>query len=299
MECKKLTTLFLLVFSFYFSNAQSTKIYSDPDADFKTAKELYQQQKFSLAYPLFEKLFNDDARKSYIPITVQTEAKYYSIVCRLQLNDASAVQNAIDFINLEHNAPRIEMMCYQLGEYYYKHQNFADALDYYQKTNIANLSNDEIGNMKFHEAYVYFTMQRFDEAKPLFEAIQQIPSDPNYFDANYYYGYIAFSEKNYAQALTSFQTIEQQAKYQPIIPYYIAEIYYYRGEKDKALDYAEKTLQSNNQYYDLQLRELVGHIYFERGNYKKALPYLEKYVSNTQKVSREDLYELSYCYYDT
>ena len=46
------------------------------------------------------------------------------------------------------------------------------------------------------------------------------------------------------------------------------------------------------------MRELVGHIYFEKGNYKKALPYLEKYVSSTQKVSREDLYELSYCYYD-
>ena len=57
-------------------------------------------------------------------------------------------------------------------------------------------------------------------------------------------------------------------------------------------------MQSNNQYYDLQLRELVGHIYFERGNYKLALPYLEKYVSSTEKVSREDLYELSYCYYD-
>jgi TolA-binding protein len=100
------------------------------------------------------------------------------------------------------------------------------------------------------------------------------------------------------QALTSFQNIEQQQKYQPIIPYYIAEIYYYRGEKDKALSYAEEKLKSNNQYYDLQLRELVGHIYFERGNYKKALPYLEKYVSSTKKVSREDLYELSYAYYD-
>ncbi|MBV9962797.1 MAG: tetratricopeptide repeat protein, partial [Parafilimonas sp.] len=133
---------------------------------------------------------------------------------------------------------------------------------------------------------------------PLFESISQIPSDPNYYDANYYYGYIAFSDKNYAQALTSFQIIEKQPTYQPIIPYYISEIYYYRGEKDKALEYAENALQSNNQYYDLQTRELVGHIYFERGNYKKALPYLEKYVSNTQKVSREDLYELSYCYYD-
>ncbi len=298
MKYKRLTTLLSFIFLLHFSYAQSTKTYNDPDADFKQAKELYQQQKFSLAYPLFEKLYLDDERKSSIPISVQTEAKYYSIVCRLQLNDVTAVDAANDFISLEHNAPRIEMMCYQLGEYYYKHQDFADALDNYERANVANLSNTEIATMKFHEGYVYFTMQKFNDAKPLFESISQIQNDPNYYDANYYYGYIAFSEKNYAQALTSFQTIEQQQKYQPIIPYYIAEIYYYRGEKDKALEYAEKTLQSNNQFYDLQLREFVGHIYFEKGNYKKALPYLEKYVSNTQKVSREDLYELSYCYYD-
>ncbi|MEP6681701.1 MAG: tetratricopeptide repeat protein [Parafilimonas sp.] len=298
MKHKKLTTLIYLLLLCYFSNAQSTKIYNDPDADFKQAKELYQQQKFSLAYPLFEKLYLDNARQSNIPISVQTEAKYYSIVCRLQLNDQPAVNEAIDFINLEHNAPRIEMMCYQLGEYYYKHQDFDEAISYYEKANIANLSNDEIAMVKFHEAYGYFTMQKFDDAKPLFEAIAQIPSNLNYYDANYYYGYIAFSNKNYAQALTSFKIIEKRPAYQPIIPYYIAEIYYYRGEKDEALAYAESVLQSNNQYYDLQIRELVGHIYFEKGNYKKALPYLEKYVSSTEKVSREDLYELSYCYYD-
>ncbi|MEO8711509.1 MAG: tetratricopeptide repeat protein [Parafilimonas sp.] len=298
MKHKKLTALIYFLLLFYFSNAQSTKIYNDPDADFKQAKELYQQQKFSLAYPLFEKLYVDNARQSNMPISVQTEAKYYAIVCRLQLNDITAVNEAIDFINLEHNAPRIEMMCYQLGEYYYKHQDFDDAIAYYEKANVANLSNDEIATMKFHEGYGYFTMQHFSDAKPLFESISQIPSSPYYYDANYYYGYIAFSEKNYAQALSSFQIIEKQLTYQPIIPYYIAEIYYYRGEKDKALQYAENALQSNNQYYDMQMRELVGHIYFEKGNYKKALPYLEKYVSNTQKVSREDLYELSYCYYD-
>ena len=142
MKHKKLTVLIYILFLFYFSNAQSTKIYNDPDADFKQAKELYQQQKFSLAYPLFEKLYLDNSRQSSIPISVQTEAKYYAIGCRLQLNDITAVDEAIDFINLEHNAPRIEMMCYQLGEYYYKHKDFADAISYYEKANIANLSND-------------------------------------------------------------------------------------------------------------------------------------------------------------
>lgn len=298
MKYKKLTALIYLLLLFYFSSAQSTKIYNDPDADFKQAKELYQQQKFSLAYPLFEKLYFDNTRLSSIPISVQTEAKYYAIICRLQLNDETAVKEAIDFITLEHNAPRIEMMSYHLGEYYYKHNNFSEAINYYEQSNVANLTNAEITNMKFHEAYGYFSMKRFSDAQPLFEAIAQIPSHPNYYDANYYYGYIAFAEKDYARALRSFKVIEKQPLYQPIIPYYIAEIYYYRGEKDEALAYAESVLERGNQHYDLQLRQLAGHIYFEKGNYKQALPYLEKYVSNTPKVAREDLYELSYCYYD-
>jgi TolA-binding protein len=298
MQYKKSAALFYLLLIFHFSYAQSTKIYNDADADFKQAKELFQQQKFSLAYPQFEKLYLHKAWQSNIPVSVQTEAKYYAIICRLQLKDITAVEEAKDFIALEHNAPRIEMMSYQLGEYYYKQSNFADANEYFEKTNVANLSNTEIATMKFHEAYGYFVMQQFSDAKPLFESVSQIPSDPNYYDANYYYGYIAFAEKNYTQALNSFKIIEKQPTYQSIIPYYIAEIYYYRGEKDEALAYAESVLQSGNQYYDLQLRELAGHIYFEKGNYKKALPYLEKYVSNTPKVSREDLYELSYCYYD-
>lgn len=299
MQNKKLAALIYLLALVNFSYAQSTKIHNDADTDFKLAKELFQEQKFSLAYPQFEKLYVNKARQSNIPVSVQTEAKYYAIICRLQLNDITAVDEAKDFIELEHNAPRIQMMCYYLGEYYYKHSDFSSANTCYEKTNIANLSNKEIAGMKFHKGYAYFAMQQFSDAKPLFESIAQIPSDPNYYDANYYVGYIAFSEKNYTQALNSFKVIEKQPAYQPIIPYYIAEIYYYRGEKDEALAYAESVLKGGKQqYYDLQLRQLVGHIYFEKGNYKKALPYLEKYVSNTPKVSREDLYELSYCYYD-
>jgi len=48
----------------------------------------------------------------------------------------------------------------------------------------------------------------------------------------------------------------------------------------------------------LQLKQLVGHILFEQKKYNEALVYLKKYVTATPKVRREDLYELSYCYYE-
>lgn len=279
------------------ANAQYTKANNDPDADFKQAKELYQNNQFSLAYPLFKTLYNENKGISSIPVSMQEEAKYYTIVCGLEMKDETAETKAVEFIEIDHNEPRVEMMSFHLGEYYYSKMNFEEAVKYYERTSTDNLSNDEISNMKFHQAYSYFTLKKFNDAEPLFDAIRQIPNDPNYVDANYYYGFIAFSKKRYDQALAAFKVTEGKEQYKGIVPYYITEIYYFKGQKDQALEYGEKALQKGGQYYDLQMRQIVGHIYFEKKNFAKALPYLEQYITKTPKVSREDLYELSYCYY--
>jgi len=297
LTCIKAGLLPLAMLLFGTAQAQYTKANDDPDANFKLAKELYQKEQFSLAYPMFKMLYTDNKSNGSIPVTIQTESKYYSIICGLQLNDATAEQAAKEFIYLEHHAPRIEMMSYHLGEYYYRKKDFSDAVTFYEMTNVANLSNKEIATMKFHQGYSYFTMQRFNDAKPLFDAVRQIPGDPNYVDANYYYGFISMNDKKYNDALAAFKVVENEPAYKSIVPYYEAEIYYFQGQKDKALEIGEKALQNGNQYYDLQLKQLVGHIYFEKKSFAKALPLLEEYVTHTEKVSREDLYELSFCYY--
>lgn len=278
--------------------AQFTKWNDDPDETFKLAKDLYQKEDFSLAYPLFKTLYSSQDNKGNIPISIWEESKYYAIISGLQLNDETAESEAAAFIELEHNTPRIEMMSWFLAEYYYRKNNFTDALKYYEKAGLSNLDNKQIAQMKFHEGYAYFTMQRFDDAKPLFDAVRQIAGDPNYVAANYYYGFILFSEKRYTEALSSFKISEGHEPYQNVVPYYIAEIYYFNNDRDQALSYAENIIKkSGNQFYDLQLKQLIGHIYFEKKDFKNALPYLEEYVSNTKKVSRADLYELSFCYY--
>ncbi|MEJ7680584.1 MAG: hypothetical protein WKG06_22570 [Segetibacter sp.] len=145
-------------------------------------------------------------------------------------------------------------------------------LTYYEKAGIDNLSNRDIAEMKFHQAYGYFTMQQFEQAKPLFNSIRQIPSDPNYLDANYYFGFISFYEKNYKLAMESFRKVENEPNYQKVVPYYIAEILYFEGDKDKAIEYGEAKLNSGGQYYNRELQQLIGHAYFEKRIIKKPCP---------------------------
>ncbi len=282
------------------ASAQQTRFIADPQATFRQAKEYYQKEFYSLAYPLFKEL---DLRlretdRSNQALNFQ-EIKYYTIVCALKQNEAGAVETAREYVDLDDNAARVDMMSFHLGEYHYRNQNYPDAAAYYEKTSPEHLSNREIADMKFHQGYAYFNLQRFELAAPLFDAIRRLPDDPNYIDANYYYGFIAFNNKDYSEALSAFKIVENEEAYAAVVPFYVANIYYYTGQKDKALTYAEDWLKKGGQFYDLDLRQLVGHGYFEKKDYSKALVYLQDYVTRSKKVRREDLYEVSYAYYQT
>ncbi len=294
---------FLLAAAIFLSSslfAQQTRYYNDPEATFKEAKEYFQKEQYSLAYPLFRELRQSvrETDKANIPVTVQ-EIIYYTIVCALKQNEERAEEEAHEYIDLEKNNPRIQQMNFHLAEFYFRSEKFADAANHYEMANIANLSNREISDMKFHQGYSYFTLQRFAEAKPLFNSIRGIKDDLNYVDANYYYGFLAFRDRQYTEALNAFKVVENEKSYGTVVPYYIAQIYYVQGRKDEAISYIQNKLQAgaSSQYYDLELKQLLGHAYFEKKEYAKALPYLEDYVTRSKKVRREDLYELSYCYY--
>ncbi|MHA4810025.1 tetratricopeptide repeat protein [Flavitalea flava] len=297
----KYTVLFFFVILLSSSSiAQQTKYFDDPQASFKQAREFFQNEYYSLAYPIFRDLKYSlrETDRSNNDIEYQ-DIKYYYLVCALKQNDKGVVGAAQDYIALEKSAGRVGMMSFHLAEFYFRQKDYAGAARLYESADIDNLSNRDIADLKFHQGYGYFTQQQFDKALPLFNAIRQLPKDPNYVDANYYYGFICFYQKKYGEALTAFKVVENDPRYEKVVPYYVANIYLVQGQKDKAIEYAEARLKKGNQYYDLELRQLAGHGYYEKQDFAKALPYLEQYVNQSKKVTREDLYELSYCYYQT
>jgi TolA-binding protein len=280
-------------------NAQQTFALRDPNEKFFTAKEFYQKGQYNLAYPILKELQQSIRESDRInhPTLVQ-EIEYYTTASALMQGESGAEATALTYIEVTKNNARSQMMNYHLGEYYFGKQQYSEAVSRYEEANIANLNNREIADMKFHQGYSYFTMQQFARAKPLLNSIRQIKDDPNYIDANYYYGFIAFRDRNYGDALESFRVVENAPAYEAIVPYYIAQIYYVQGKKDEAITYAENKLkQGKTQYYDLELKQLLGHAYFEKKQYAKAAPLLQDYVARSPKVRREDLYELSYSYY--
>ena len=288
----------LLISNIIFLFAQQTKIVTDADHAFLQARTDFYEQRYGLAYPVFQKIKKEQTAASQVNNYLRSqELDFYNLASALMLREDGADLRAKSFLAETNNTVLNPQLNYYLGSYYFSKSNFAEAAYTFEQSSIANLTNDQIADKNFEEGYAWFTLQQFAKAKPLLNSIRQIPTDKNYVDANYYYGFIAFSDKNYREALESFQLVQSRGKFLNLVPFYITQIYYFQGQKDKAIAEAEKALQQGGQYYDLELRQLLGHAYFEKQEYAKALPLLERYIAASSKVRREDLYELSFSYY--
>ncbi|TWW00208.1 tetratricopeptide repeat protein [Chitinophaga pinensis] len=281
------------------AKAQQTRVYTEPDKVFKDAQQLFQQEKYAVAMQLFRQTidnigyFQETSRS-----LVKTDAQYYYTVCALKLGQANGEKLALEFLANYNNNAREQLVSYQLAKYYFHQNKLKEAIPLYEKANIENLSNAEIAEAKFELAYCYFNVKDFQKAQPLFGSIKEVQGK-YYMPANYYYGFIAYYNRQYNEALTSFQRVVNEPKYSAIVPYYIAEIYYFQNKKDQLISYGEPLVKKGGLYYEAELKQLLGQTYFERKEYQKALPYLQEFNDNADEVRKEDIYQLSYSYYQT
>lgn len=284
-----------------FAQSQQTRLYTDPLQQFRKARELYQSGQYASAYPLFLDLRHqlDQGILNNYRIAAE-EIEFYTIACGLIQLETTAEKQALNFTQLSGNSPLKQKISFQLANYYFFKNEYRNAILYYEESNTSNLSAEEEARMDFRLGYSYFTIRQYNKAKPLLNKAANNQEGEHYADANYYFGILVFSDKKYNDALEHFKRVEAHPQYKNIVPYYIASIYYQQGKKDQAVSYAENILKKDpGVSYNAGLKRMVGHAWFEKRQFAKALPYLEEYLAQTDKPSREDLYQVSYCYYET
>ena len=257
------------------------------------ARDFVAHRQWEQAKPILQDLFSRSSGGS----SNREEILYLLAHVKLMQQDPEGVEHARQLSGEFAASLRTVRIAYELGNYYFYQQDYNLALEAYEQTNATLLTNEEIAFLKFRQAYSYFDQRMYVQAKPLFNTIRQLSEDPNQSAAHYYYAYICYSEKNYPAALESFEKVQSDPYYGKKVPYYLASIYYMRGEKEKAIRIGEKSLGKGQTAEELELKQLMGHAYFEQKEFKKAEPLLEAYYKQASRVSREQLYELSYCYY--
>ncbi|MFM7672010.1 MAG: tetratricopeptide repeat protein [Bacteroidota bacterium] len=279
--------------------AQRTAVDSDPRRRWDQAAQWFYEGKESLAYPVFLQL-HQGQRASTQPLIDPSEADYFRLACGVRLDEKLAVEEASRYVMRIHPAAYIHSLSYYLADHHFRAQRFTEAQQRMEQVDGRNLREGEQIHYRFMMGYTHFIAQRFDPALRFFDSVRTKVKHPDYAAANYYYGFLCLRARRYEEALSSLQLVEKHPEYRSIVPYYIGQLYYLQGKKSEAIEYVERKLSdSTSQYYEWPLKQLLGHAYFEKRAFDKALPLLKEYVAKSEKVRREDIYELSYCYHQS
>ncbi len=277
--------------------AQQTTVYTEANKAYKRGMEFYEQGIFSKAQDEFR-----TAVDLLHPINependlLRMRAELYFAKTAVQLNQPEGEKLILDFIRTYSPDPIASQALVDLANYYYNAQEYDKAIDYFTQVETGGMTQQQRAELKFKLGYAYFVQKRFADAKSQFREIKDTQGD-YYHATNYYLGLCFFFEGNYPEAIKSLRVAEQAPKYKPLIPYYIAQIYFAERQYEELISYAEPRLSERGLQKSEEIRQLIGQAYFEKGEYQTALPYLEAYAEKTGKLQESEFYQLGYAQY--
>jgi len=297
LSCCFLLTTALVVLSGSTAVAQRNLYFEDTYALYRQAEDLFQLKQYAAAASAFA-----EVRQQSRPVgqdqvyQYQVNAAYYEAVCAVELYNPDAEMLLQQFAAEYPEHPRKQLAYYQLGRYYFREKEYRDALDWFSKVQPGDLEPADRMNYAFQLGYCYFSRKLLDEAKPLFAQVREGDSE-YYYPSNYYYGYIALADGEYEEALAAFEVAALSSAYEKVVPYYIAQVYFARGDYQLAIDYASPLIGDRKIQYDVELHQVIGQAYYALGEHEKALPYLQYYVDKARKLRPEDYFQLGVAQY--
>lgn len=287
-----LSVIFIMLFFAVFS--QSTKKYTDISYDYRTAKDLYDNQMYGAAQQMFSQiLMHTDPweHSSY-----QEDAAFYFAMCAIHLTHRNAEYLVGGFIKERPESYYKQAAIFEMANSHFRDKDFRNALTWFEKIDRLALPIELLPEYHFKTGFCHFARRDYDRAaKEFFEA----RNAENIYGpmSQYFYSHIKYLNKNYQTALLGFLELKDHPVFAEIIPFYVVQIYYLQGRYNDIIDYTPDILTGITGPKTAELYKMLGSSYFKTGKYSEAIPYLKQYQQNTRNISDYDNYELGFALY--
>lgn len=283
--CVLITSMFLQV------SAQNTSIYSNPQATYDQAVDLFNKAKYGSAQVIFDELARGEQSN------IHAGSEYYAAMCAAQLFHPDATSRFEKFIETYPQNAQINDANFQLAKLQLASKEYRKALASFNKVDKYELSEEQQNEYYFKLGYTYFKTDDLQKARENFSLLTEKPNKYN-IPANYYYGHIAYSEKNYETALKHFERVSADETFRDVVNYYIVQIYALQGRYDELLTKSLPLLELGSDKKTAEIARLTADAYFHQKEYKTSLKYFNQYLdSKPSSVSSVDNYEIAFANY--
>ena len=271
-------------------NAQQSKIYTYNLKDYQKALTLYNNKQYQASQLIFSKV-----KENTNDIEILSDCDYYIANAAIRLNQIGADKLMEDFVEKHSTSTKRNSAMLDVGDYYFEQGKYANAVQWYDKTEGRNIGYAAREKFNFRKGYALFVTKKYDASKSYFEKITNSKEFGS--QAKYYIGYMAYQGNDYDVANRYFEEISDNKEVNKNLSYYKADMNFKLGKFSDALELALDQLPKSDRNEQSELNKIIGESYFNLGKYGEAIPYLKEYRGKEGKWNNTDFYQLGYAYY--
>lgn len=272
--------------------AQQTKKHIGKYEQFYEAENLYSKAQYGAAKQAFS-LFINEIGSSEDPFVQR--AHYLRGMCALELRNNDAIELFETFNKAyPENIYRFDIF-FRIGVQFYEDENYEDCALWLSKIPVKEIKEENKEEYYFKLAYSALENENIDLAYVSFNVAKN-GKGPYAKPSLYFFSHLSYVKGANQLALEGFLKLQEDSTFCGIVPYYLAQIYERQGQYDEVIQLGPTVMKCTFVNNEADVNHIIGHANYKLKNYQEAIPYLE-YFSKKGKPTREDAYELGYCYY--
>lgn len=165
-----------------------------------------------------------------------------------------------------------------------------DALGIYRHTTNLVLPDNELADLRLSQAISLINTNQAEDAKPILRLLKE--NKEHQTDVTFYTAYVLYSEGKYNEAMPLFSAVQHTAEYQSSVPVYIADCFLQNNQSQRALEIANNHLRNfPNTSLKGEINRICGEAYYDQGNYSNAINSLSEYIKSAETPQRTALYK--------
>lgn len=259
---------------------------------FNEGKRLFVENRYVAARKVLDNYINKQSLATIADENLVEEAEYMTVVSAYYLREKDRFLQLLDYLIRYPETPYANRLHALAGNSLYTEEEYARALDCYERCEMDDLSDTERDEATLYKAICLLKEGRTDEAFPHFHVVETC-SKTYATDATYYLAYIHYTKGNYDKALPLLESLENGSDYALKAAYYRADIYLNQARYNEAAKLAKEFIDQNPEADQLlEMRRIVGEAAYATGDYETAFDHLSAYVEHNENPSRNAKYKL-------
>ena len=274
--------------------AQQTEPLTAVSRLYQEGKQLFLREDYSAAQQMLTRYVKKEKVSEF-----RSEADYMIACTAYELKQHDALELLEQYLKKYPESRYENRVQGLLASIYFEREKYLESIANFKGCDFDFIAADERSEFIIRLATAYQKIGNLDEASFWFRVLRD-SSRKYYADAQYNLAYIDYVKGRYDQALSVFQSLEDDEKFSALAPYYIADIYLIKGKYNQSKDLAVKYLKEYADHeHALEMGRILGESAYMMNDYAEAVPALEIYRDKAEKVSRETLYKLGMSYFHT